>query len=212
MTNPHLARPAALAGARLQDADLAAIVVHGRNQDPEFMMGVLDRLALPEIGYVLPRAAERTWYPEGFTAPIDANQPRLDQALDTCAQALHQAGEHGFPPERTALLGFSQGACLLSEFMLRNPRRYAAAALLTGGYIGPADQPRSPTGSLANTPVFLGSSRYDEWVPIERVEATAALMREMGAQVTMQTYDDREHFVNDEAIAQTRALLTSALS
>jgi hypothetical protein len=44
-------------------------------------------------------------------------------------------------------------------------------------------------------------------VPIERVEDTAAVRRERGADVDLHVYDDLEHLVNDDAVRLTRELL-----
>ncbi|WP_431879752.1 alpha/beta hydrolase, partial [Amycolatopsis sacchari] len=207
MRNPHLAQQPVTAGPALAGASRAALVVHGRGQTPDYMEAVLDRVAVPDLACLLPAAAGNTWYPLGFLQPVEANQPRLNQALETVDAMLGRIAEAGVPPERTYLIGFSQGACLLSEYLVRNPRRYGGAALLTGGYIGP--DRRSPNGSLDGTPVFLGTSRYDEWVPLSRAEETADLLRAMGADVTFEVYDDREHLVNDDEIAHVRRLVTA---
>lgn len=44
--------------------------------------------------------------------------------------------QSGMPSERLMLLGFSQGACLTTEFAAHNPRRYGGMVALTGGLIG----------------------------------------------------------------------------
>ncbi|GAB2966744.1 phospholipase [Amycolatopsis acidiphila] len=207
MSNPHLDQQPETAGAPLAGARAAALVVHGRGQTPDYMKAVLDRVALPELAYLLPSAADNTWYPQSFLQPVEQNQPRLDQALETVAVMLGRIAGAGVPPERTFLVGFSQGACLLAEFLVRDPRRYGGAAILTGGYVGP--DRRSPNGSLDHMPVFLGTSRHDEWVPPARAEETAELLRAMSADVTFRVYDDREHLVNDDEVAQVRRLLSA---
>lgn len=207
MTNPHLAEPAVSAGAKLGDSPAAALVVHGRSQTPAFMLEVLDRVGLPGLSYLLPSAAGQTWYPGRFMEPAEVNQPWLDHAVEACGALLERIAAAGMPPERTFLIGFSQGACLVSEYLLRRPRRYAGAAVLTGGYPGP--ETRAPNGSFEGTPIFLGLSRHDEWVPLSRAEETAALFREMNADVTFRVYEDREHHVNDAEIAEIRKLLTA---
>ncbi|TNC26992.1 alpha/beta hydrolase [Amycolatopsis alkalitolerans] len=206
MSNPHLGQPAVTAGAALAGAPAAALVVHGRGQTPDYMTTILDRIARPELAYLLPAAAGNTWYPQSFLAPVAANQPWLDHALETMAVMLDRITDAGIPAERTFLIGFSQGACLLTEFLVRSPRRLGGAAILTGGYLGP--DRRSPNGSFGRMPVFLGTSRYDGWVPLARAEETAGLLRAMDADVTFSVYDDKEHLVNDDEIAEARRLLT----
>jgi hypothetical protein len=53
----------------------------------------------------------------------------------------------------------------------------------------------------------MESSRYDEWVALEHVEATARALEEAGARVTLEVSDDREHRIRDAAVAGVRALL-----
>lgn len=208
--NPHMAEPPVTAGARLGEAEAAALVLHGRGQTPAFMLEIVDRLQLPELSYLLPSAAGDSWYPGRFMEPIEVNQPWLDHALEVCDVMLRRIAEAGVPPQRTFFLGFSQGACVISEYLVRNPRRYAGAAVLTGGYVGP--EPRTPRGSFAGMPVFLGVSRYDDWVPLSRAEQTAELFGAMRAEVTFRVYDDLEHVINDAEIAETRTLLTASLA
>ena len=50
---------------------------------------------------------------------------------------------------------------MTSEYVARHPRRYGAVMALTGGLIGPPGTPRNYTGSLAGTPIFLGTSDPD---------------------------------------------------
>ena len=83
----------------------------------------------------------------------------------------------GVPPDRVVLAGFSQGACLAAELIARTPRPYRGRRrLLTGALIGPEHEVTRP-GPLDGLPVFMESSRYDEWVPLDRVEATAPRWR-----------------------------------
>ena len=202
--NAHLRAAVTTAGPPVAEARACAVVVHGRDQDPEYMLAVLDRVGVDDVAYLLPRAAGRTWYPGRFTEDESANQPFLDHALD----AVDAAVASGPGPERTVLVGFSQGACLLTELLLRRPRPFTGAALLTGGFFGPAGTAPGPGGSLAGVPVVLASSRFDGWVPIDRVEETAAVFRARGADVTLHVSDEREHLVDDDAVALTRGLLT----
>ena len=94
-------------------------------------------------------------------APIEANEPWLSSALRCSARWSTSSARSGFAPERIALGGFSQGACLSTEFVARNARRYGLVAGLSGGLIGPPGTPRDYAGSLDGTPVFLGCSDID---------------------------------------------------
>jgi predicted esterase len=191
-------------------AALAVLAVHGRDQEPGFMRSVADRVALPGFAWYAPAAPGRTWYPKRFTEPLAENEPFLSAALRALGAVLGVVGRDGFGAERVVLLGFSQGACLLAEYLVRHPRRYAAAALLTGGFAGPPGSRRDVAGDLAGTPVLLASSSRDDWVPVERVRETGVLLRGAGATVTVHVDEDPEHHVNDATVAAVRALLARA--
>jgi predicted esterase len=113
----------------------------------------------------------------------------------------------GVPGERIALLGFSQGACLTTEYVARRPRRYGAVLGLTGGLIGPAGTPRDYPGSLAGTPVFLGCGDPDPHIPFERVRETDAVLARMDADVETRRYPGRPHTVSEDELDACRGLL-----
>ncbi|GAA5114233.1 alpha/beta hydrolase [Pseudonocardia adelaidensis] len=197
-------------GGAPERAALAVLAVHGRDQEPGFMRSVTDRVGLEGLAWYAPAAPGRTWYPKRFTEPFAANEPFLSASLRAIGAVLGGVGRDGFRADRVVLLGFSQGACLLSEYLVRHPGRYAAAALLTGGFAGPPGSGREVAGDLAGTPVLLASSSRDGWVPVERVRETAALLRGAGAEVTLRVDEDPEHHVNDDTVAAVRDLLTRA--
>jgi phospholipase/carboxylesterase len=197
--NPHLAAPPVTVGPPVTGARRVAVVVHGRNQDPEYMLEhLVTRLAAPDVAFVLPAAAGRSWYPARYFDPREANEPWLGHAL-----AAVEAAIGGVEPERVVLAGFSQGACLVADLVARAPRPFAGAAILTGAFIGPHPE----LAGLDGVPVFMESSRYDEWVALDDVEATARALEAAGARVALEVSDDREHRIRDAAVAGVRALL-----
>ena len=176
------------------------------------MLEIAKRVGMPDVRCVFPAAAGNSWYPGRFMDPVDENEPWLTYALEAVGNALAALGADGFGPGRTALIGFSQGACLLAEYLVRYPRPFAAAVLLTGGYLGPDGPVRRAAGTLAGTPVLLSSSRFDEWVPPGRVRQTAALFQAMGAAVTLRIHDAAEHGVDDAETSAVRGLLDAVKS
>jgi predicted esterase len=118
----------------------------------------------------------------------------------------------GVARERIVLLGFSQGACLAAEFVRRHPSRYGGLVVFSGGLIGPPGTVWSPAGSLDAMPVFLGCSDIDSHIPKLRVEESAAAFTELGASVSMRLYAGMGHLVNDDEIAQARAIIQGARS
>jgi len=147
-----------------------------------------------------PEASQNTWYPNSFIAPISSNQPKLNQALELINQAVELAKEKGIQPENIYFLGFSQGACLTLEYTSRNAQKYGGIVAFTGGLIGEELIRDHYKGDFENTPVFIGTSDPDFHVPVERVQETTKLMRELGAQVEEKIYPNMGHTITQEEI------------
>lgn len=208
--DPHGDQPVLRAGAALAGARLAAILVHGRGAGADDMLGLAAELRLDDVAFLAPQAAEYTWYPNRFMSPIASNEPWLTSALKKVESLIAAAGAAGIGPERVVLLGFSQGACLASEFAARHARRYAAVIALSGGVIGPPETPRDYAGSFDGTPAFFGCSDVDPHIPVGRVRESAEIYRRMGAAVDERIYPRMGHTVNRDELDAVRALLRPA--
>lgn len=205
--DPHAGMPVLHAGAPLAGARLAVIMVHGRGAGADDMLGLASQLRIDDVAFVAPQAADYAWYPNRFMEPIASNEPWLTSALKKIESLIAAAGEAGVGPERVALLGFSQGACLASEFAARHARRYAAVIALSGGVIGPPGTPREYAGSFDGTPAFFGCSDIDPHIPVERVRESAEIYRRLGAAVDERIYPRMGHTVNADELAAVRELL-----
>lgn len=204
---PHEGQPLRTVGEPVKVARAAMIMLHGRGGTTSDILSLANVLAQPGFAYLAPQAGGQTWYPNSFLAPIASNEPYLSAALAVIESVLAQVTAAGVPPERTILLGFSQGACLALEFAARHARRYGGIVGLSGGLIGPDGTPRDYPGSLAGTPVFLGCSDVDPHIPKARVDVTADVMRHLGGDVTERIYPGMGHSINRDEIAFVRAMM-----
>src|SRR5215217_4978639 len=186
--HPDGSQPVLAAGAPLDQASGAVIAIHGRGAGARDIIGLSEEVAPSNVAIVAPQAAGSTWYPYRFLAPFERNEPYLSSALRRIAELLAQIKASGISADRIALLGFSQGACLASEFAARNARRYAGLLGFSGGLIGPPGTPFTYPGSLDGTPVFLGCSDVDPHIPLERAEETAVALQTLGALVDKRIY------------------------
>jgi len=205
--DPHAGQPVVTAGPAVEEAAGAIVMIHGRGASAESILDLYPVLGVESLAALAPQAAGHTWYPQSFLAPLEANQPYLDSALGKIDAVVEELLANGMKAERVALLGFSQGACLASEYVARHPRRYGAVMALTGGLIGPPGTKRDYAGSLAGTPVFLGTSDPDPHVPMERVKETGEVLARMGATVEVRRYPGMPHTINQEELDACRALL-----
>lgn len=194
------------AGEPLNSARAAMILLHGRGATAEDIMTVASEVQAPGWIYFAPQAAGNAWYPNPFTAPIEANEPYLSAALEMISNLVERI-EARVPAQRMVLLGFSQGACLTLEWAARHARRYGAVVGLSGGLIGPDGTPRDYPGSFEDTPVFLGCSDVDPYIAKDRVEEAARVFERLGAAVDLRLYPGMGHMVNEDEIAAIRALV-----
>jgi len=208
--DPHAMQPAYAAGVPLGGARAAMIMIHGRGATAQSILELAPALLTSDVAYLAPQAAGGAWYPYGFMSPIAQNEPGISSGMRTIARLLSHVAAAGIPAERTFLLGFSQGACLASEFVARNAKRYGGLAVLSGGLIGPDDTPRDYAGSLGGTPVFLGCSDVDFHIPEARVRETGRVLDTLGGAVDLRIYPGMGHTVNDDEIAAVRTMLKPA--
>lgn len=188
------------------------VMIHGRSATAESILSLVPAIDTPGFAYLAPQADGNTWYPNSFLAPISSNEPGISSGIAAITNVLRRISEAGIPPERTMLLGFSQGACLSIEYSARNARRYGGVAGLSGGLIGPDETPRDYPGSFADTPIFLGCSDVDSHIPAERVKESARILREMGASVTMRLYPGMGHLVNDDEVSTVRTMMAAVVA
>ncbi len=205
--SPHQGQPLLQKGKPLNEAKAAMILVHGRGATARSILELATVLPHPEMAYVAPQAQGNTWYPQSFMAPMSQNEPWLTSALQAVADAVANVEEAGIPADKIIVGGFSQGACLASEYVARNARRYGGLLLFSGGLIGPPGTPRNYDGSLDGTPVFLGCSDVDFHIPVERVEETAVTLTDLGASVNKKIYPNMGHTIVQDEIDEAMKII-----
>lgn len=206
-TNPHAGQPVLQTGVPLDKANAVMIMVHGRGASARDILSLTTEFERDDITYLAPQAACGTWYPYSFLAPLAQNEPYLSSALGVLGALVTQVESAGFRSDQIMFLGFSQGACLSSEFVARNAKRYGGVFVLSGGVIGPDGTPRDYAGSLDGTPVFLGCSDVDFHIPKERVLESAEVFRGLGAEVDARLYPKMGHTINEDELKAVRAIM-----
>ncbi len=204
---PHAGQLVLTAGLPLKDAGAAMILVHGRGATPPNILELAIPLAHPAFAYLAPAAAGNTWYPYSFMADTEANEPGLSSGLAVLEGLVERVRDAEIPRRRVILAGFSQGACLMSEFAVRHAARYGGVLAFSGGLIGPPGTTWPYEGDFAGTPVFLGCSDVDPHIPKERVEESADVFARLGAAVETRLYPGMGHLINDDEIAVARSIV-----
>ena len=200
--HPHQGQSVLHAGKPITDATCGMILLHGRGASAYDIISLGEYLHHPEMIYLAPQALYSTWYPYSFMAPVESNEPFLSSALAVVAELAEKIVQAGIPTDRLIIAGFSQGACLASEFVGRNPTRYGGLLAFSGGLIGPPGGLSDYPGTLGNTPIFLGCSNVDPHIPLKRVQETSRKFREMGADVNEIIYPGMAHTVIENELIQ----------
>lgn len=189
-------------GQNLEDADRAVIMVHGRGATAESLLQLSEHL--PKAAYLAPQAANRTWYPHSFLQPVEKNQPHLDSALEKLDELVERCAST-VGKDNVFLLGFSQGACLASEYAARNLDRYGGVIAFSGGLIG--EEIGDFPGDIEETPVFIGCAENDPHIPKKRVDETEEVFEKLGAEVDKYIFEGSHHGIVDYEIEKASEMI-----
>ncbi|WP_234570611.1 alpha/beta hydrolase [Rhodohalobacter sp. 614A] len=205
---PHQNSNTVTAGVSPGDADLAMILIHGRGTSAESIITLANEFDTGNIHYRAPQANHHTWYPYSFLQPTERNEPGLSSGLQVIFDMISDLETEGIPKEKIILLGFSQGACLATEFVARHPSKYGGLVALSGGLIGETVQPENYEGNLAGMPYFVGCSDVDPHIPVERVNESVEVLKSLGAEVTKKIYPGMGHTVNRDEIDHIQKIIS----
>lgn len=198
------------AGKTLEAADKVLIMLHGRGSNAKDILSMSAYLNIKDFALIAPQATNNSWYPFSFITPPSKNEPWLSSALLILKEIENDLNIQGFASNDIHFMGFSQGACLTLEFVARNAKKYGGVAAFTGGLIGDKIYNENYSGDFAKTPVFIGTSNPDPHVPVERVYATANILKNMNAEVTEKVYLNMGHTINQDEIENANKLVFNA--
>ena len=73
---------------------------------------------------------------------------------------------------------------MTSEFEVRNANKYGGVFIFSGGFLREPINKANYSREFAGIPIFLGNSDLDAPVPLQWVQDSTAIFKEMGAAVT----------------------------
>ena len=205
--NMHNIKNTAWAGQPLAQAKRVLIMTHGRGASAQSILSLAVELDVQDFALAAPQATGNTWYPYSFLAPETQNEPGLSAGLQVLGELVDEIKQQGFDSQQIYLLGFSQGACLTSEFVARNAQPFGGVFILSGGVIGDSIKPERYSGDFEGTPIFLGCSDVDSHVPLYRVQDSTALFKNLGANVTEKIYPNAPHSIFQDELNHINRIL-----
>ncbi|GAB3987898.1 dienelactone hydrolase family protein [Spirosoma daeguense] len=199
------------AGVPLEEASRVMVMVHGRGGSAQDILSLSSYITDKDFAFIAPEAKGNTWYPYSFLRPEQENEPYLSSALQVLASLRARLqSDFNFKLPQIYWLGFSQGACLMLEFIARNAAEYGGIFGLSGGLIGPDGTLRQYEGTLANTPVFLGCSDIDPHIPKQRVLESESVLQNLGGNVTAKLYPNFSHSINEDELNLVNLLIAGS--
>lgn len=187
-------------GKAIEAANKVAIMIHGRGASAASILGLSQYLNLDGFALLAPQAPGGSWYPYSFMAPDANNEPAFSKSIQIIGDIVKDLLEKGFSSDQIYFIGFSQGACLSLEYASQNAKKYGGVMAFTGGLIGENLNSAKYKGDFLGTPVFIGSSQKDMHVPLSRIEASAELIKNLGAEVKTLIFPDTLHTIRQEEI------------
>ena len=188
-------------------AQVTCVVVHGRGQTQDDMMqAIVTHLDRPDARFVLPKSDSAGWY---AARAIDSltDDCRTDLAASLAALAkVIDAAVADAPGLPVLLVGFSQGACLSVEYLMKHGALHGAAALLTGCRVG-ARSDALPMAELAGMPIYASCGDADPWIPAEAYFDMSGDLTRASARIRMDMFPGRPHAVDLAEIAVLRGML-----
>lgn len=183
-------------------ARLTCVLVHGRGQVPQDMAPLVEAAQARAARIVLPVAEGKSWYKARAIDPMTPEtEAELAASLAVLAQAVEAARAPGAP---LILAGFSQGACLVAEYLMRVGSA-EAACILTGARVGPGAG-ALPLRALKGMPVYLSGSDADPWIPLAAFETLTHDLHRAGARVRADMIPGRAHEMSAAEVAAFAAL------
>ncbi|MEL6233532.1 MAG: dienelactone hydrolase family protein [Pseudomonadota bacterium] len=219
------ASPAPLTGPRRgapgDGADRLVILLHGYGADGEDLIGIGDALAghLPNTRFLAPNAPQRcTNNPAGYQwFPIPwmdgSSEADMRAGFSAAAQAIdgfldHAAEAEGIGPDRTALIGFSQGTMMSLHVGLRRSESLAGIVGFSGRLIAPE---RLEAEIASRPPVLLAHGRDDQVVPFTDMAAAEAGLRAAGVEVSTHASPGTGHGIAPDGLGAALGFLTRVL-
>ncbi len=197
------------AGNTLEKAATVLVMIHGRGGNAGDILAFSEHLNVKDFALLAPQATGHSWYPYSFLAIPAQNEPWLSSAINVLNDVVKDIVSKGIRKENIYFLGFSQGACLMLEFVTRHATKYGGMVAFTGGLIGDKIYAENYSGDFAGTLVFMATGDPDPHVPVERVNESAAILEKMNAVVTKKIYKNRGHTISKDEISLANKIIFS---
>lgn len=195
------------------------IFLHGVGADGNDLIQLAPLLqdVLPDAAFVSPHAPDpfdfapmgRQWFSfrDGDPAAIAQEGRRaggyVDRILDD------EMARAGLPPEKVALVGFSQGGMVALQSALRRSRPVACVVGLSTMLV---DAETLPGEIASRPPVLMANGDQDTVLPIDQFRQSVQVLQALGVPVTSHVLTGRGHEIDQEGLELVRDFLKRHLA
>lgn len=185
------------------------VLLHGRGADEGGIIELADQLP-PGPSYAAVRAPISEGGGYAWFANRGIGRPIAESLDETMAWFRGWLDRVAATDRSVVLVGFSGGAAFAGGLVLRDPDRFAGAAILYGTLPFDAGVPVTPA-RLAGTPVFVAQGDDDTVIPRELLDRTwAYLLGDSGAP-TYARRDPGGHGITADTVAELGGWLAERL-
>jgi phospholipase/carboxylesterase len=188
------------------------LMFHGVGADPQGLVGLGEQLAtaVPQAWIVSIRSPQvsdlgRGWQWFSVLGITEENRPaRIAAAMPLFKQTLARwQARAGVPPERTARLGFSQGANMALAFT-QEPEMLASKVIAIAGRYATL-----PTRGHPQQQVHLLHGDRDPVMPVAHSIDAAAQRKQLGLPVTLDVFSHLAHAIDERVVNTLRNYLAA---
>ena len=195
-----------------RQADALVVLLHGYGADGNDLIGLAKPLSqvLPNAAFVAPDApqpcpgARFQWFPITELDPQRMHEGVLSAASGLESFIGAERRRLSLPPERLALVGFSQGTMMALHIGLGGPRP-AAIVGFSGVLTGTPEISEPP-------PVLLVHGGSDPLIPAEAIYLTASRLGACGVRVEWHISPGLGHGIDDMGLSRAAAFLAMAFA
>jgi len=191
----------------IEEAATVLIILHGKAGAQKRVMDVALAANVPDVAILAPGAEYGPWWPAGFRTHIAPDNPFLLRAMTDIEELVTDVLEYGVEAGDIVVCGNSQGGCVALEHGAVTGRPYRAVigfstALL--GTVGPQGELVAETeryaGPLDGQRYLLFGHAGDPAVPARHTEASAAILKSLGARVDLTIEPGARHKISSTAV------------
>ena len=204
-----------LSPASGEKPDSLVVLIHGYGADGEDLLSLGKAWAslLPNTLFVAPQGPTvcevnpsgnqwfglRDWDPVRILKEMQALTPSFNRYLDELLKT------HNLPPEKLALVGFSQGATMALHVALHRPQ-CAGVVAYSGGFI---DDPHEL--KIARPPILLIHGMDDQVLPPSFSQMAEERLKIIGIPVNLTLIPGLEHGIDGKGLGMGGAFLKEHL-